>query len=238
MDSKVVIVSCTQKGPNQHSEVLLYQSFESGGMSRFAKLDMVWENTEGLSAVYNRKISEYANSGVDFLVFVHDDVYIDDLKLEDKLNMARFNLGFQIIGVAGAVALKIEFPALWHIMTGKNEGRGFVHHSVGGPQTAVVNFGPTPSEVLVMDGLFMAIHLPSILASRWRFNEAYRFHHYDLASCLDAAKHGVKMGVFPIHLIHLSKGLASVEDKVWRESNDRFLAAYAPKETPPTEPQL
>lgn len=201
-------------------------------MSQFCKLDMVWNNTEGLSAVYNRKIREYSGSGVEFLAFVHDDVYIDDLKIHDKLRQAFHGLGFKIIGVAGATSLNISFPTLWHLMAERKNQRGFVHHGTGGPQTMVSNFGPTPAEVLIMDGLFMAVHLPSVVDSGWRFNENYRFHHYDLSSCLDAFAAGLKMGVFPIHLIHLSLGLDSVNNTAWRESNDRFIAEYAPKEQP------
>ena len=115
-------------------------------------------------------------------------------------------------------------------MAKKEHRRGFIHHSVGGMQTEATNFGPTPAEVIILDGVFIAIHLPSILASGWRFNENYRFHHYDMASCLEAFKLGLKMGVFPIHLIHLSQGLDSFSDKAWRESNDLFLAEYGPKE--------
>jgi hypothetical protein len=230
MDLPVVIVCCTQKNPDQHSEVLLYQSFESGGLDRFCKLDMVWNNKEGLSAVYNRKIREYAGSGVEFLVFVHDDVYIDDLKLYDKLRQAYYGLGFKIIGVAGATSLNVSFPTLWHLMAERKYQRGFVHHGAGGAQTKVTSFGPTPSEVLIMDGLFIAVHLPSIAESGWGFNEKFEFHHYDVSSCLDAFVAGIKMGVYPIHLIHLSHGLDSVSDKTWQESSDRFLAQYAPKD--------
>lgn len=231
MNPTTVIVSCTQKSSSQSAEILLYQSFQSGGLGGVCKLEMVWENTEGLSAVYNRKILEHANSGVEFLVFVHDDVYIDDLKIHDKLRQAYQSFGFQIIGAAGAAAINIAYPTLWHVMAEREHQRGFVHHSAGGAQTTVTNFGPTPSEVLVMDGLFMAIHLPSIVASGWKFNEKYRFHHYDISSCIDAFKMGIKMGVFPIHLIHLSRGLASMADEKWLASNNLFLADYGPKKT-------
>jgi hypothetical protein len=88
-------------------------------------------------------------------------------------------------------------------------------------------FGPTPSRVALIDGLFMAIHLPSILDKGWRFNENYTFHHYDLASCIDANRKGLKIGVYPIHVIHQSPGLLSMEDKLWKDSNQKFLQEYA-----------
>jgi hypothetical protein len=202
---------------------------------------MVWNNADGLPYVYNRKIREYAGNGVDFLVFVHDDVYIDDLKIYDKLRQARYGLGFSIIGVAGATSLNISFPTLWHLMADRKYQRGFIHHTAGGAQTEVTNFGTTPSEVLIMDGVFMAIHLPTIVQSGWQFNENYKFHHYDVSSCLDAFAAGIRMGVYPIHLIHLSHGLDSGSDKTWKDSNDLFLSQYGPKseggpETPEGEP--
>jgi hypothetical protein len=226
MEPTTVIISCTQKSSNQTADILLYQSFEHGGMNRLCRLEMIWENVESLPVVYNRKIREHTNSGVEFLVFVHDDVYIDDLKLNDKLTQAYRSFGFKIIGVVGATELNICFPTLWHLMADKKHQRGFVHQSCGGPQTIVTNFGPTPSEVLAIDGLFMAVHLPSIIESGWRFNEKYRFHHYDISGCLDASKMGLKIGVFPIHLVHLSKGLRSVSEPEWRDSSDLFLSEY------------
>jgi hypothetical protein len=226
MSVKVVIVSCSQRPEEGRGELLLCQSFDHGGFARFAELDMVWGNAEGLPVVYNRKLEQYSGKDVEFLVFSHDDVYLDDLKLGDKLEAAHRNLGYQIIGAAGAARVKVAYPSLWHVMSEPRDRRGYVHHFSETGQVFCTSFGLTPSEVVVLDGLFVAVHLPSVLASGWRFNENYEFHHYDLASCLDAATKGLKVGVYPIHMIHQSPGLDSFSNPSWRSSNERFLAEY------------
>jgi hypothetical protein len=72
----------------------------------------------------------------------------------------------------------------------------------------------------------MAVHVPSIMKTSWKFNENYTFHHYDLASCIDANRQRLKIGVAPINVIHSSPGLMSVNDAIWSKSNDQFLKEY------------
>ena len=226
MSHKVVIVSCSQCTSAERNSCLLAQSFDHGGFSKSAELDMVWENADGLPVVYNRKLAQYAQSEVEFLVFSHDDVYLDDLKLCSKLETAHHNLGYDIIGAAGATKVRVAYPSLWHLMSEPKDRRGYVHHFAKTGQVSCTSFGPTPSRVAVVDGLFIAVHLPSILESGWKFNENYDFHHYDLASCLDALAKGLKIGVYPVHLIHESPGLDSFTNPRWCASNERFLAEY------------
>lgn len=226
MSKSCVIVSCTASSSRDTSELLVVKSFENGGFETSASLDVLWSNRLGLPAAYNSKLRDYEATDVEFIVFVHDDVYIDDLKLIDKLKVAHRNLGYQIIGAAGSTRARISHPSLWHLMSDRVHHRGFVHHFVGDGQIYGSSFGPTPSEVLVMDGLFMAVHLPSVREVGWQFNENYEFHHYDLSSCLDAVKLGLKLGVYPIHLIHASPGLDSLDSPIWSASNQRFLREY------------
>ena len=228
MSKSTVLVSCTAQSEENRSALLIAQSFDHGGFEKFAELDMVWDNATGLSSAYNEKLRKYAATDVEFLVFVHDDVYIDDLKLPDKLNAAHEKLGYDIVGAAGAVQAKVAEPALWHLMSDRTQHRGFVHHFLNNGQVHCSSFGPTPSEVVLIDGVFMAVHLPSVVRKGWEFNENYKFHHYDLASCLDAKNKGLKIGVYPIHIIHESPGLDSFSNPSWRESNQRFLAEYGP----------
>jgi hypothetical protein len=226
MSFRFVIVSCSQRSEEVRGELPLALSFDHSGLSAVAALDVVWRNTQGLSVVYNRKLAEYAGTSVEFLVFVHDDVYLDDLKLCDKLVTAHNNLGYHIIGAAGAAKVKVAHPSLWHLMSEPKDRRGYVHHFCKTGQVFCSSYGPTPSQAVVVDGLFMAVHLPSIVAKGWKFNENYDFHHYDLASCLDAAAKGLSIGVYPIHMIHESPGLDSFSNPSWRASNERFLAEY------------
>lgn len=224
---KVVLISCTRKSKEEAPSLPLYRSYTDGLRTPLIKLDMTWDNSEGMPTVYNRKLEEYRNSSAEFLVFVHDDVYIDDLKLYEKLSLSKNKLNYDIVGLAGGLNPRLTDLALWHIMTEKNQQRGEVAHPAGNQgQTMTTAFGPTPSRVAIADGLFLAVHLPSINKTKWKFNENYKFHHYDIASCIDANRMSLKIGVYPIHVIHSSPGLLSIHDKSWSESNKKFLEEY------------
>ena len=227
MNPKVVIVSCTRKLQEEAKILPLFRSWIDGLNTPNYKLDIVWENTDGMPVVYNKKIEQYKNTETEFLVCVHDDVYIDDLKLYEKLSAAKNKLGYDIVGLAGGLNPRLKDPALWHIMTDRNQQRGEVAHPAGNQnQTMTTAFGPTPSRVAIADGLFLALHLPSILKTNWKFNENYTFHHYDISSCIDANRAKLKIGVYPIHVIHSSPGLMSIHDEVWVKSNQKFLNEY------------
>jgi hypothetical protein len=226
MNPKVVIVSCTRKLQQEAQSLPIYRSWKDGLNTPNYKLDIVWENEDGMPSVYNRKLEEYKDTDVEFVLCVHDDVYIDDLKLYEKLKQAN-GLGYSLIGLAGGLNPRLIDPALWHVMVDRNQQRGEVAHPAGNNnQTMTTSFGPTPSRVAIMDGLFIAVHMPSVSKTDWKFNENYTFHHYDISSCIDANRKGLKLGVYPIHVIHSSPGLLSIHDKRWSTSNEKFLEEY------------
>ena len=225
--SDLIIISCTTKNNTDCQSTRIYQSHKELNKDNSIKLDLITNNKTGLPAVYNKKIEEYKNSGVEYLLFAHDDVYIDDLKLISKLKTAHEKNGYDIIGLAGGLDPVIKHPVLWHIMTERNNYRGCVFHYNKDGTIFSSGFGPTPSRVALIDGLFIAIHLPTILKVGWRFNENYEFHHYDLASCIDANRLKLKIGVYPIHVIHDSHGLLSLDDPKWKTSNQKFLKEYS-----------
>ena len=227
ISKRIAVISCTKKSEDEAESIPIFKSFKDSNFSNNIILDIVWKNKEGLSKTYNRYIDYYKNKNFDYLVFVHDDVYLDDTKLVEKLQKAFDEFNYDIVGLAGGLAPKIKHPALWHIMCDKANHRGQVQHPCSSTQVYYTAFGPTPSRVAIADGVFLAINLPKILESGWRFNENYDFHHYDISSCLDANKLKLKIGVYPIHIIHLSPGLSSLEDKKWSESNKKFLKEYS-----------
>lgn len=223
---KVAIISCTKKSESEANTIPIVKSYRDSNFSSNVILDMLWENKDGLPKVYNRCLEYYRNKNFDYLVFVHDDVYLDDTKLVEKLQKAFDELKYDIVGLAGGLNPSIKYPALWHIMCPKSSHRGQVQHPCSETQIYYTAFGPTPDRVTIADGVFLAVNLKNVLNVGWKFNENYTFHHYDLSSCLDANKLKLKIGVYPIHIIHLSPGLKSLEDKVWKESNEKFLKEY------------
>jgi len=77
-------------------------------------------NSKGLSKVYNDTIyvdTSKKGTVYDCYMFVHDDVYIDDAFVFDKIEDSFQE--YDILGVAGASNPEIKSPALWHLMTKK-----------------------------------------------------------------------------------------------------------------------
>jgi hypothetical protein len=189
------------------------------------KLDIVpavvYENKESLSKVYNRFINEELRGSK--LIFVHDDVIIEDLFLFDKLNLA-FET-FDIVGLAGAKScdLSAEYPA-WHLMAPREALVGEVAHSKGGVNWTTV-FGQTPSRALTIDGLFIAVDIAKLLDTNTRFDEDFSFHHYDISFCLNANANKLKIGVYPIRVVHFGLG-DSMNTPEWQESSIKFKEKY------------
>jgi hypothetical protein len=184
-------------------------------------------NTEGLSKRYNEFIDKNEQL-YDYIVFIHDDVYLDDLRVVEKLKRA--HAAFDIVGLAGGINPAIREPALWHLMCGGiNSGnlRGAVAHPCSKDQIMTTNFGPTPSRVTILDGLFISIDVKKIKLAKWRFNENFNFHHYDIASSIDANRKQLKLGVAPIWVMHSSPGLLNPKDNNFLSSQEKFISEYS-----------
>ena len=88
-------------------------------------------------------------------------------------------------------------------------------------------FGPVPVRTAIVDGVFMSVNVKKVKEAKWKFNENYDFHLYDISSCLDANKKKLKVGVAPIHLIHASPGLRNFNDITFQKNQTQFLKEYA-----------
>jgi hypothetical protein len=221
---KLLVVSCTQVRENNKKALKIYQSLEP--MKAEVKLKIHFENTTGLPEVYNQYITPQTLAKHDVVLFAHDDLYVDDFKLRGKLQAAV--KAFDIIGLAGCLNPTIKKPALWHLMSNSQDWRGYVAHPAGNSpsQIAMTSFGVTPARVAIVDGLFIAVNLASAIKADWKFNDSFTFHHYDIASCLDANKKHLKVGVAPINVIHNSPGLTNYEDQLYQQSEQKFLDSY------------
>lgn len=220
---KIAFYSCTRKDD-------ISETFSFKSLKRLEnKIDFLYDenNTLGLSERYNLVLKEYA-SKFDIIVFLHDDVYVDDLSVCEKLEHAHKTL--DIVGLAGGINPVIKEPALWHIMCGgfhSGNLRGAVAHNISKDQIAMTSFGPTPSRATVLDGLFISVKTECYTKKLWKFNENYKFHHYDIASCIDANRMKLKLGVVPVWVVHNSPGLSSFNDKGFQESQKIFLNEYS-----------
>jgi hypothetical protein len=183
--------------------------------------EIVYENKEGLTKVYNKFITE-ENKGKK-LIFVHDDVIVEDLFIFEKLDLAFEK--FDIVGLAGSTKCDLNSQVMaWHMMAPRESFVGEVAHSKGGINWTTV-FGQTPARVLVIDGLFIAVNVDKLLETGTRFDEDFDFHHYDISFCLQANKNKLKIGVYPIRVVHFGLG-DSMNTPEWAENAKKFKEKY------------
>ena len=221
---KILVVSCTQRSQEEKQDLKIFDSLRL--LKNEIKVKIHFNNKEPLPVIYNQYLTKNTLKNHDIVVFAHDDLYVDDLKIKGKLDLA--SNGLDIIGLAGCLNPKIKKPALWHLMSDQKDWRGYVAHTT--VKEGVINmasFGPTPSRTAVVDGLFIGVNLKSVLAANWKFNENFSFHHYDVASCIDANKLKLKVGVIPINVVHDSAGLKDYNEKSYQESEKKFLQLYS-----------
>jgi hypothetical protein len=174
-------------------------------------------NSKGLSEVYNSYLDK-EEYNKDILLFVHDDVEIVDTFLVETLN----NSPYAVTGLAGCKKIDLDKPPAWHLMAEKQDWVGEVKHKKDDIIWTSV-FGQTKSRALLIDGLFIAIDVEKI--KQTKFNESYKFHHYDLAFCLECNKQKVTVGVMPISVIHHGMGDSMLTEE-WSESSEKFQKEY------------
>lgn len=182
---------------------------------------IIYENKEGLPKVYNSFITE--ENIFKRLIFVHDDVIIEDLFWEEKLTLAFEK--YDIVGLAGSKKCDLTSPVCaWHLMCSREDLVGEVAHSHQKKIWTTI-FGPTESRALILDGLFLAVNVKKLLETNTRFDENFQFHHYDMTFCINANKNKLKMGVYPIRVVHFGLG-DSMNSQEWKESAQKFKELY------------
>jgi len=181
---------------------------------------ILYENKTGLPKVYNSFIT---NENIDKkIIFLHDDVLIEDLFLEEKLDIAFEK--YDIVGLAGSKKCDLKKPPAWHLMSDRQDFVGEVAHSKDKIYWTTV-FGPTDSRSLIIDGLFIAVSVKKLLEKNTRFDENFDFHHYDITFCLNANKNKLKLGVYPIKVTHFGLG-DSMNTEEWLTSAQKFQNLY------------
>jgi len=193
-------------------------------------LTVVANNSRGLCEIMQEQMNKTTS---DILVFIHDDVELYDIRLKQKLLKAMQY--FDIVGLAGATkqTYNNEKPSLWHRSTDRENLRGFVAHyfenmNNSGPAVTCSSFGKSPSAVAVIDGLFMAFNVSKCREKQFMFDKDFKFHHYDLKTCYDANKIGLKIGVWPILVVH--HGLGEFETPSWQQSDKIFKYKVLPRQ--------
>lgn len=186
------------------------------------RLSAVPENTLGLPKIYNRFLTEEHRD--DLAVFVHDDLWLDDLFFIDRIRAGLE--AFDVIGLAGNRRL-VPGAAAWHV---KNEQMEWDAEWISGavchgqqPLGKPAVYGPAPAPVQLLDGVLLAARIGKLLNAGVRFDERFSFHFYDLDFSRQANAAGLRVGTWPIAATHTSGG--AFGSAGWQQG----LAAYRDK---------
>ena len=169
------------------------------------RLRLFSDNRQPLPFCYNQAIDEAAPD--DVLVFVHDDVALDDWMLGWRLQEAL--LHFDVVGVAGNRRRQAEQTAWWLLPHSQNWDHAQLSGAVMHGQTgagSLTYFGTTPAEVMLLDGVLIAARAGKLQTQGVRFDPRFDFHFYDLDFCRSASQGGLKIGTWPLAITHASDG--------------------------------
>lgn len=194
------------------------------------ELQLFAENGRGLAEVYNEAI-EQATAHPALLVFVHDDVLIPDFYMFSQFDAAMHH--FDIVGVAGNVRRVPRQPS-WYFTRKEAGQKGlrdegqYLSGAVGGGRDfsgcALNIYGPPGRPCKLLDGLLLAVRSETLHRTGLRFDPRFDFHFYDLDFCRQAEILGLRMGTWPLSVIHASGGC--YDSPAWQEGYCRYLEKY------------
>ena len=219
----IEFVAATRLSPAEFSVSPLGLSLARVEKDVRIKPRITFNNREGLPEIYNRRID--TADPAEILVFLHDDVWIEDFYVSDRLIEALKT--FDIAGLAGN-RKRAPRQGLW--ARSQDATRldptlaGAIAHG-DGPMGKVGFFGPIVAEVELLDGVFIAARKSSLRRHGVRFDPRFDFHFYDLDFCRTARSKGLHIGTFPLALTHRSAG-EGFHGAAWEANRDRYFAKW------------
>lgn len=183
-----------------------------------------FENTRGLSEIFNDSIYQAEDDAV--MVFIHDDVWIDEPNFADAV-LAGLEM-FDVIGVAGNKRRLANQPAwpfvdLKFTWDNKQNLSGRVahgQHAFG----AISDYGPVPAACELLDGVFLAAKNSVLKSANVYFDPQFDFHFYDLDFCRTAKSAGLQLGTWLVNLTHQSGGAFGTQR--WQDKYQLYMKKW------------
>ncbi len=190
-------------------------------------------NREPLGAIYNEALEQLHPESL--VVFCHDDVWLAEACLRTPLLEALER--FDLVGVAGSRRILPGQPTWWLQPDGRTWDHphllGEIRHGDPGASEPI-RFGASPAPAMLLDGVFLAARAGTLQAAGVRFDPAFPFHFYDLDLCRSALAAGLRLGVWPLSLIHASPGAAGSTD--WQLGLECYRRKWEPSLTASPSP--
>jgi GT2 family glycosyltransferase len=212
----IELISATESDQADFSNTPLGRSINRIGFDNRLVPHIAFSNEAGLPTVYNARIR--AKSDADLLLFIHDDVWIDDCFVADRIidGLSRFD----VIGVAGNRRLPKQHVSWYFINENgqKDEDQylsGAVAHGAG-PFGPISWYGPSPADCELLDGVLLAAKRSTLRKASVEFDGRFDFHFYDLDFSRSAHQAGLRLGTWPIAITHASGG--SFGTPPWQQS--------------------
>lgn len=201
----------------------LVQSLQRVSQTCELQLDVSANNRAPLAHTFNAAIDKAQTDEV--LVFIHDDVWIDDwyisLRLQEALEV------FDVVGVAGNTRRQAQQEG-WLIQPDTREKdlshvSGGVSH--GTPTTGqIAMFGTSPQPARLLDGVMLAAKAAVLQKAGVQFDPLFAFHFYDTDFCRSCEAKGLRLGTWPLALTHQSAGAWQSED--WSHAFQLYLTKW------------
>jgi hypothetical protein len=208
----------------------LWRSLQSVRQAAPVALRVFASNARPLGACYNEAIEAAAPD--DVIVFVHDDVWIDDWMAGWRVQEA---LGrFDVVGVAGNTRRQPRQETWYARPGGEQVDTGYLSGAIahGPPGQATLNlYGPSPADVRLVDGVFIAARASRLRQAGVRFDPAFPFHFYDMDFCRSAERAGLRIGTWPIAITHASEG-AGIGTPSWMAACAAYFAKWPEPDAP------
>lgn len=145
---------------------------------------------------------------------------------------------FDLVGVAGNGRRSNAQQAWWiDPDTGTWDHPHLVGQlRLGEPQTSILNtYGPSPAPAVLLDGVFLAGRAGVLRRVGLAFDPQFPFHFYDLDFCRSAQQASLRLGLWPLDLIHASGG--AVFTPTSRASQVLYSQKWEPVDPPPAGDQ-
>jgi hypothetical protein len=218
----IEIVSATRRSKESFwEESALGRSLRRLARDERLVAQIAFSNKRGLPGIYNARIA--SSDRCDILLFVHDDVWIDDDNLADLVIEGCG--AFDIIGLVGNRRrvqgqpswASVGVPLKWD---DKANLSGSIAHGAA-PLGKLTVYGEAPAECELLDGVFLAAKKATLKDRAVSFDPSFDFHFYDLDFCRLARQKGLRLGTWPICITHQSSG--GMGTPAWAETYQRYL---------------
>jgi len=211
----ITVVYCTRETNPTHTEHIK----KTSGLNKNIEVIEIINNGEALTKAYNRGLSQAKN---DIVVFMHDDVEFDTTGWGNKI-IKHFNNNpeYGILGLAGTT----DMPLSGQWWEDRTKMIGIVNHKHEGKKWESrysKSWGNELNEVLIVDGLFFAVHKKRIKNT---FDEnILGFHFYEIDFGFSNYLKGVKIGVmYNIRVTHKSIGQTNEQ---WDVNRQQFVKKF------------